>query len=161
MLLACRPDTAERRMRVSTRASRRTCSSPRGGGAHRARSRPQVSVGAYAPLTTASDDLRAHRSRSGMRPLAPGKAEARAAPRPRLPARPERELGASGWMLPLLVGGGSEPRGGRSRGRRYGRRGPASRVGPMKAAVIRSLNARIVGWTLTSTCVLAVWRRRG
>src|SRR5271165_4306851 len=29
-----------------------------------------------------------------------------------LAGRPKRELGASGWMLPLLVGGGSEPRGG-------------------------------------------------
>ena len=38
---------------------------------------------------------------------------------------------------------------------------PASRVGPMKAAVIRGLNARIVGWMLTSSCVLAVWRRSG
>jgi hypothetical protein len=31
----------------------------------------------------------------------------------------------------------------------------------MKAAVIRGLNARIVGWMLTSACVLAVWRRSG
>jgi hypothetical protein len=30
-----------------------------------------------------------------------------------------------------------------------------------RVAVIRGLNARIVGWTLTSDCVLAVWRRSG
>jgi hypothetical protein len=35
------------------------------------------------------------------------------------------------------------------------------RVGPTRAAVIGGLNARIVGWTLTSDCVLAVWRRSG
>jgi hypothetical protein len=74
---------------------------------------------------------------------------------------PKRELGASGWMLPLLVGGGSEPRGGPSHDPRHGRSGPASRVGPTRVAVIRDLNARIVGWTLTSDCVLAVWRRSG
>jgi hypothetical protein len=32
---------------------------------------------------------------------------------------------------------------------------------PPEAAVICGLNARIVGWTLTSDCVLAVWRRSG
>jgi hypothetical protein len=32
-----------------------------------------------------------------------------------------------------------------------------SRVGPTRVAV----NARIVGWTLTSDFVLAVWRRSG
>ena len=62
---------------------------------------------------------------------------------------------------PLLVGGGSEPRGGPSHDPRHGRSGPASRVGPTRVAVIRGLNARIVGWTLTSDCVLAVWRRSG
>jgi hypothetical protein len=70
-------------------------------------------------------------------------------------------LGASGWMLPLLVGGGSEPRGGPSHDPRHGRSGAASRVGPTRVAVIRCLNARIVEWTLTSNCVLAVWRRSG
>jgi hypothetical protein len=30
-----------------------------------------------------------------------------------------------------------------------------------RAAVIRDLNARMLGWTLTSDCVLAVWRRSG
>jgi hypothetical protein len=31
----------------------------------------------------------------------------------------------------------------------------------LSAAVTRGLNARIVGWTLTNDCVLAVWRRSG
>jgi hypothetical protein len=63
-------------------------------------------------------------------------------------------------MLPFLVGGGSERRGGPSHDPRHGRSGPASSW-PYYGGGYPRLNARIVGWTLTSDCVLAVWRRSG